>query len=403
MTSTATIAGADFNQIKPDYPERSILKGLRNKVLTEEDARLIRAFVAEMQSARDICLKRAHKLVYTLVGWRRFIGPFRENDITALYAGIAALKNGKSSKGRPFSANSIRDHLLTLKQFYLWLVENDLVNIPHKKIKGLKVPNANTMTKVASDLLTIDEIMALLKACEQSRDRALIMMLYEGGFRIGEIGAMRWGDIHFDSYGIVVNVLFKTNKPRYVRLVMSREYLAQWKNNYPVQPVTNDMPVFLTIRKIPLSYGTAKMQLKRIAARAKISKKITPHLFRHSRITHLIREGVSESVIKLMMWGNLTTDMFQTYAHLTGTDIDNEILSTYGISAEKQANAHAKLEPRQCTHCKTINSPISNFCSLCGRPLNDQAAESFEDVKKWFMEHPEEVRQFFETRAKKCP
>jgi len=99
-----------------------------------------------MQSARDIGLKRAHKLTYTLVGWRRFIGPFRENDITALYTGIAALKNGKSLKDRPFSANSIRDHLLTLKQFYLRLVENELVDIPHKKVKGLKVPNPNTMT-----------------------------------------------------------------------------------------------------------------------------------------------------------------------------------------------------------------------------------------------------------------
>ncbi len=401
MSSTATTTVANFNQIKPDYPERSILKGLRNKVLIEEDARLIRAFVAEMQSARDISLKRAHKLTYTLVGWRRFIGPYRENDITALYAGIAALKNGKSLKDRPFSANSIRDHLLTIKQFYLWLVENELVDIAHKKVKDLKVPNRNTMTKVASDLLTIEEITAMLQACEQSRDRALITMLYEGGFRIGEIGMMRWGDIQFDRFGVVVNVMFKTNKPRYIRLVMSREHLARWKNDYPLQPVTSEMPVFLTERKVPLSYGTASMQLKRIAARAKLTKHVTPHLFRHSRITHLIREGVSESVIKLMMWGNLTTDMFQTYAHLTGNDIDKEILSTYGISAEQQGNAHARLEPRQCEHCKTINSPISKFCSLCGRPLDDQAAESFEDVKQWFMDHPEEVRQFFEMRVKK--
>jgi len=57
------------------------------------------------------------------------------------------------------------------------------------------------------------------------------------------------------------------------------------------------------------------------------------------------------------MWGNLTTDMFQTYAHLTGTDIDTEILSTYEISVEQQTKAHTRLEPRQCEQCKTINSP----------------------------------------------
>lgn len=399
MSSTATTTVSDFNQIKPDYPERSILKGLRNRVLTEEDARLIRAFVAEMQSARDIGLKRAHKLTYTLVGLRRFIGPFRENDITALYVGIAALKNGKSIKDKPFSANSIRDHLLTLKQFYLWLEENELVNIPHKKIKALKVPNPNTMTKVASDLLTVEEITAMMQACENSRDRALITMLYEGGFRIGEIGTMRWGDIQFDRFGVVANVMFKTNKPRYIRLVMSREHLAAWKNDYPIQPMTNEMPLFVTERKSPLSYGSAAVQLKRIAKRAKLKKHVTPHLFRHSRITHLIRDGVSESVIKLMMWGNLTTDMFQTYAHLTGNDIDREILSTYGISPESEGISHARMEPRQCEYCKTINSPISNFCSLCGRPLDEGAAESHEDIKAWFMDHPEEMKRYFETRT----
>ena len=401
MSSTATTTVSDFNQIKPDYPERSILKGLRNNVITEEDARLIRAFTAEMQSARDISLKRAHKLTYTLVGLRRFIGPFRENDITALYVGIAALKNGKSLKDKPYSANSIRDHLLTLKQFYLWLVDNELIDIPLKKVKGLKVPNPNTMTKVASDLLTVEEIMAMLHASEQSRDRALITMLYEGGFRIGEMGIMRWGDIQFDRFGVVVNVMFKTNKPRYIRLVMSREHLAAWQNDYPFQPVTNEMPVFLTRRKIPLSYSSAAMQLKRIAKKAKLKKHVTPHLFRHSRITHLIREGVSESVIKLMMWGNLTTDMFQTYAHLTGSDIDKEILSTYGISEEKQEKAKTRLEPRQCEHCRTINSPISNYCSLCGRPLDEGAAETHEDIKAWFMEHPEEMKKYFEKMGEK--
>jgi len=44
------------------------------------------------------------------------------------------------------------------------------------------------------------------------------------------------------------------------------------------------------------------MQLKRLAKRAGIERHITPHIFRHSRITHLIKENVSESVIKLMMW-----------------------------------------------------------------------------------------------------
>ena len=32
----------------------------------------------------------------------------------------------------------------------------------------------------------------MIDACRTSRDRAILMTLYEGGFRIGEIGEMKW-------------------------------------------------------------------------------------------------------------------------------------------------------------------------------------------------------------------
>ena len=79
------------------------------------------------------------------------------------------------------------------------------------------------MTKVASDLLKPDEIIAMVKACKQNVDRALIMMLYEGGFRIGEIGKMKWGDVNFDKNGATVNVNFKPGKPRIILYFSSCE------------------------------------------------------------------------------------------------------------------------------------------------------------------------------------
>jgi len=68
--------------------------------------------------------------------------------------------------------------------------------------------------------------------------------------------------------------------------------------------------------------------------RAGITKHVTPHLFRHSRITPMINAGVQESVIKMMMmmmWGTVNTTLFETYAHFTGKDFDTEISRVYGI------------------------------------------------------------------------
>jgi len=400
------ISNDAFHQIKADYPERSFARALKEGKITERDVTLVRSFIAELQSSRNTSTKRAYKITYTLVGWRRFIGPFEKNDMAALYAGIAALKSGRSKRGREFMKNTITDHMIILKQFYLWLIENEYVAIPEKKLKALKTPHHETMTKVASDLLTTEEITAMVGACTRSSDRAIIMMLYEGGFRIGEIGGMKWGDLTFDKWGVIANVNFKTGKPRYVRLIMSREALAKWKNDYPAKPVTNEMPVFITEHQTALTHGSVAMQLKRLAKRAGVQKHITPHIFRHSRITHLIKENVSESVIKLMMWGSLTTNMFQTYAHLTGKDIDNEMLRTYGITETEtgEGMSELRIEPRQCPHCKLINGPMAEFCNSCGRSLTELATEAEDDIHDSILKNMNSLKRFiakFEDKVAK--
>lgn len=59
----------------------------------------------------------------------------------------------------------------------------------------------------------------MVGACTRNSDRAIIMMLYEGGFRIGEIGGVKWGDLTFDKWGVIASVNFKIGKPRYVHHV----------------------------------------------------------------------------------------------------------------------------------------------------------------------------------------
>ena len=114
-----------------------------------------------------------------------------------------------------------------------------------------------------------------------------------------------------DKYGYVVNVDFKTGKPRYIRLIMAAQHISSWKADYPFEPAADKL-VFITQYKTPMTHHSVEKQLQRLAGYAGIEKHITPHIFRHSRITHLIKDGVSESVIKLMMWGTINTPMFQT-------------------------------------------------------------------------------------------
>jgi site-specific recombinase XerD len=356
---------------------------------------LIKEFIAERKVAANIGTSRANKFTYILVGWRRFIGPYHELSIADVYTGIDTMKNGLTQKGTPFKQNTKHDRVRIFRQFLLWMIENEYSTLPERKVRRIQVPTKDTMTHKAADLITSEEVKGILAACRWSRDRALIGMLYEGGFRIGELAQMKWSDLSFDSTGIVVNVNFKTGIPRYVRIILAKGYLSQWRADYPGSP-EGDALVFLNELRRPLTNGGVIKQLRRICDRAGISKHVTPHLFRHSRITHLINEGVSESVIKMIMWGSVHTTMFKVYAHLTGTDIDEELLRVYGIQRETEEKRVPKLEPRVCPNCRSLMPPVADYCALCGESLLTTHSAREEEIQKFVREHKKELLEYLD-------
>jgi len=388
-----------FHAIKDSYSDTSLDHAGEKGTILPSDAAFIQEYIGELRASRNISVGRKNKIVFTLVGWRRFIGPFDTLTIAEVYEGISKLKTGTSTRGEPFKQNTLRDFVTIFKAFALWLIENQYSTLPESKIRKLQSPKKDTMTKTAADLLTPEEITTMVEVCSRSIDRAIIIMLYEGGFRIGELGNLKWGDLKFDEYGIIVNVRFKTEKPRYLRLVMAREHLAKWRSDYPFKPEGENL-VFITERKTPLTHASIQKQLKRIAERAKIDKHVTPHVFRHSRITHMIKEGIPDSVIKLMMWGSISSVMFDTYAHLVGADVDAAILKSYGIMAPNgEKPKETRLEPHQCEYCYTVNAPMSKYCSQCGRPLDPAAAMKLQEKTQMARDSPD--YQELLTRLKK--
>ena len=91
--------------------------------------------------------------------------------------------------------------------------------------------------------------------------------------------------------------------------------------------------------------------------------------------------------------------MLKTYLHLTGQDVDNEMLRLYGIDVPEKKKERG-LKPHQCLHCSTINPPTSNYCSTCGHPLTQQAeqevSESATDIRRMLAENPKVQAVFME-------
>lgn len=270
--------------------------------------------------------------------------------------------------------------------------------LAYHMIKG--VPEINAMmpprkfnTKRAGDMLTSEDVEALVKACRTSRDRALISVMYEGGFRPIELSRLVWEDVKWDQYGAVINTDQKTGKPRYIRLVSSVPALAQWQQDCHQETG----PVFRGLRAgHENGTGITTHSIADIvydaAEAAGIKKRVHPYLLRHTRVTHLLEDGVPESVIKLQHWGSLTTPMLATYGHISNAHIDRVMLDHAGIEPPAKRD-RASPRPVQCQKCKTLNLPGSARCSFCGLAFTQEALMEETEFTA-FMNDPDRLIRF---------
>lgn len=388
--------GAEYLKSAQNCLEYSLAEGR----ITKEDRSLIREFISEISATNGIVPQRQYKLTFLLVRWRDYIGPFTDLTAADMYEGLGNLAEATKEDGsKRYTKNTQTDFTLILKRFALWLNENGHAKIPEKKIRAIKTPTYTTSITVG-DLVSEEEVLAMIKAAKTSRDKAMIGILYEGALRIGEIGNLTWSQVKFTSWNCQINTSEKTGKDRYIPIVLARAYMASWMDAYPKE-ITPDSFVFLTsIGHRPLQYAGVLKQLRIIAKAAGVEKHITPHIFRHSRITHLIQKGVSESAIKLMCWGNLTTDQFRTYAHLCNHDIDRSIAEMNGITPPEQAATSHALDPKQCPRCWHVNPPTQRSCGFCGLELTAEAVEERKSAEEQIWSDPEFRKAFFEAKQR---
>lgn len=368
-----------------EYADRQIKEGVLTGRITSDDADLITEFIDELKATASISAGRAYKLQYLIVGWRSFLPPFKEVDTKAVHQGIDKIKNAKGEDGDPlYKTVTQGDYIKTLKRFLTWMEENDYAHpdLNLAKLKKIKSPGYRSL-KTAEMILTPDEITKLIEATTNTRDRCFVALLYESACRIGELGIMKWNQVKFTDVNAIINTAEKTGKGRFIPIFMGVEYLKKWVDDYPGGTPGPDDYVFVNLKsRDPLVYRTYGYMLQKIADDAGIEKKFSPHTMRHSRITHLLKSGYSESTIKKVCWGSLSSNMLANYAHLTDDDIESEYCERLGILKVDRTAELNTLEPQQCHSCMSLCSPLSNFCSKCGKPLNEKARESGETTKR---------------------
>lgn len=164
------------------------------------------------------------------------------------------------------------------------------------------------------EVLSQNEVMALLEVCPNIKHRTLMMTAYGCGLRVSEVVALR--PEHIDSVRKVIRIeQGKGRKDRYVMLpekllVALRQY---WRACRPAVWLFEGQR-----RGQRLSATSAALVFQQARQRAGIKKRVTFHSLRHAFATHMLEDGTNVRVIQALL-GHRSLTTTQIYTHLART------------------------------------------------------------------------------------
>jgi integrase/recombinase XerD len=273
----------------------------------------------------------------TMEAYSRDIGSyitFLEDNQRATVSGedtALLLKHLIAMRDAGLSARSRARHLVSIRGFYRYLVQEKIIDSDPARLidlpkSGLKLP----------DVLTVADIDQLLHAPDTDkpvglRDAAMLELLYAAGLRVSELVHLKLYDVNLEAG--YVRVFGKGSRERVVpigRYALNRiERYLEKARPLLLKNVSSEFLFVARAGKPMTRQGFWKL-LKRHAARALLTKKITPHSLRHSFASHLLEGGADLRAVQVML-GHVDISTTQIYTH---------------VAREQLKQMHKKYHPR---------------------------------------------------------
>ena len=233
----------------------------------------------------------------------------------------------KSEKGK--SATTLKKrtqnyYLIALRAFLKYLARQNIESLSPDRIELAKVPERSL------DLITIEELDRLLKAPDVStlrglRDKAMLELLFSTGLRVSELCALpREINLKLDEMSV-------RGKGEKVRVVFISDDARESVKKYLDKRDDMDDALFVQILgkneklatkrdSMRLTSRSVERIIKQYAIKAGISKKVTPHVIRHSFATDLLRNGADLRSVQMLL-GHANINTTQIYTHVTDTQL----------------------------------------------------------------------------------
>ncbi len=237
---------------------------------------------------------------------------------------LARLEN---IEGESFKKTTQSYYIIAIRNFLKYLNKNDFSTLSPDKIELPKIPTRQIET------IEYDELERLLSSpngddLKSLRDKAILELLFSTGLRVSELCSLNRyfdlerGELSVRGKGSKLRVVFLSDRAK----KFIREYLDKRSD------AEEALFISLTKAKSPKVIGRIiPRAIQRLvdfySRKAGISKKVHPHLLRHSFATDLLINGADlRSVQELLGHSNISTT--QIYTHLTNKEL-KEIHKTF--------------------------------------------------------------------------
>ncbi|MCX6716073.1 MAG: tyrosine-type recombinase/integrase [Candidatus Taylorbacteria bacterium] len=214
-------------------------------------------------------------------------------------------------------------YLIALRSFLKFLAKRGIKSLSPEQIELAKVGER------ALDLISPEELHRLISApngkdLKSLRDRAILELLFSTGLRVSELCSLT-RDVDFDEDSFSVR-----GKGEKIRVVFISDEARKAVKEYLNKRTDVDDALFVRLdregredpKKSDLGLDPRSVQriVKYWAIRAGISKKVTPHIVRHSFATDLLHNGADLRAVQLLL-GHSNISTTQIYTHVTDSEL----------------------------------------------------------------------------------
>lgn len=242
---------------------------------------------------------------------------------------------------RGMKPSTVRTRLVAIYAFLRFLVEREAVH-PDVIARKMKVKLPELLPRA----IDADEVRQLLAVIEDTRDRAMILLLLRTGMRIGELLSTRVNDINLREQKIMIYEAEKTFVGRVVYFSEdARAALEAWLKERD----THKELLFYGQGRERLTYTGARMRFTKYLQKAGLSHKgYTIHCLRHTYATELLNAGLRLECLQQLL-GHTNLEITRRYARLTDNTREEEYFRAMSIIERNEKDDRHQLDGELAT------------------------------------------------------